>query len=145
MIELNKGFVEMDDLNKLNIVCFDGVCGICNEWVDLLISKDSKRVLRYCPLQDSKIRPYIVQFGMDPLKLDTIIFLKKGEVFIKSDAVFEIMKEINFFSWAVPLLSLCPKAFRNIVYDLVAKNRYKIMPKKENCRVPTKEEKDLFV
>ena len=67
----------MDDLNKLNIVCFDGVCGICNEWVDLLISKDSKRVLRYCPLQDSKIRPYIVQFGMDPSKLDTIIFKKR--------------------------------------------------------------------
>ena len=133
------------ELKDLNIVCFDGICGICNEWVDFVIRIDEKRALRYTPLQSEAIGPYLVQFGIDPKKLETIVFIKKGEVFLKSDAVFEIIKVADWNAWLVPILKIFPKPLRNFVYDIVAKNRYLIMKPKENCRIPTPEEKDLFI
>ena len=133
------------ELKDLNIVCFDGICGICNEWVDFVIRIDKKRALRYTPLQGEAIAPYLVQFGIDPKKLETIVFIKKGEVFLKSDAVFEIIKVADWNAWLVPVLKIFPRPFRNSVYDMVAKNRYRIMKPKENCRTPTPEEKDLFI
>ena len=133
------------ELKDLNIVCFDGICGICNEWVDFVIRIDKKRALRYTPLQNEVIRPYLMQFGIDPEKLETIVFIKKGEVFLKSDAVFEIIRTADWNAWLIPVFKIFPRFFRNFIYDIVAKNRYRIMKPKKSCRIPTPEEKDLFL
>ena len=133
------------DINELNVVCFDGVCGICNEWVDFLIKKDPSRTLRYCPLQNEKIHDVLMSQGIDPTKLETIVFLKKGKAYIKSDGALEILRTISFMPWLVNLAFIAPKVLRNIVYDIIAKNRYHILKPKESCRVPSVEEKDLFL
>ena len=133
------------EITNLNIVCFDGVCGICNEWVDFLIKRDPTQKLKYCPLQNEIIHDSLLQQGIDPKKLETIVFLKQGKVFTKSDAALEILKVIKFMPWLVSLALIFPKFIRNIVYDLIAKNRYRIMKPKESCRLPTSQEKDLFI
>ena len=46
----------MMNLLEEKIVCFDGVCGICNGYIDFLIKRDKQRVLRYAPLQNDKIK-----------------------------------------------------------------------------------------
>tara|TARA_B100000925_G_scaffold277874_1_gene246227 strand:- start:2883 stop:3287 length:405 start_codon:yes stop_codon:yes gene_type:complete len=133
------------DIEEQNIVCFDGVCGICNEWVDFLIKKDPSRRLRYCPLQNEKIHDVLRSQGIDPTKLETIVFLKKGKAYIKSDGALEILKTIKFQSWLVNAAFIFPKWLRNMVYELIARNRYHIMKPKDSCRVPSAEEKDLFL
>ena len=133
------------EIKDLNIVCFDGVCGICNEWVDFLIKKDPTHMLRYCPLQNEKIHDVLTSQGIDPTKLETIVFLKKGKAYIKRDGALEILKMINFQPLLVNVAFIFPKWLRNIVYDLIAKNRYHIMKPKESCRLPTPEERDLFL
>ena len=133
------------DVDELNIVCFDGVCGICNEWVDFLIKRDPTYLLRYCPLQNEKIHEALTSKGIDPTQLETIVFLKKGKAYIKSDGALEILKTIKYMPWLVNFAFIFPKWLRNIVYDLIAKNRYHIMKPKESCRLPTPEERDLFL
>ncbi len=133
------------EIEGLNIVCFDGVCGICNEWVDFLIKQDPNKKLRYCPLQNEIIHESLQQQGIDPKKLETIVFLKKGKAYVKSDAALEILRTVNFMPLLVGSAFIFPKFIRNIVYDLIAKNRYRIMKPKDTCRLPTQEEKDLFI
>jgi predicted DCC family thiol-disulfide oxidoreductase YuxK len=43
-----------------------------------------------------------------------------------------------------PIIIL-PKFFRDFVYDLIAKNRYKLFGKTDSCRIPTEEEKLKFL
>ena len=86
-----------------------------------------------------------IEFGIDPDKLETIIFIKRGEVFLKSDAVFEIIRVVDWNAWSLAVLRIFPRSLRNFIYDIVAKNRYRIMKPKESCRVPSTEEKDLFI
>ena len=138
-------FRKIMELKELNIVCFDGICGICNKWIDFLIRIDEKKVLHYTPIQNEAIAPFLVQFGIDPKKLDTVVYIKQGEVFLKSDAVLKIIESLDWNTWLLPLLRVYPRSFRNYVYDIIAKNRYKIMKPKPSCRIPTPEEEDLFL
>ena len=127
------------------IVCFDGVCGICNGYVDFLIQRDLNKVLKYAPLQNEKIQEKLKALGQDAEKLETIFYISGNKVYFKSTAVLEILLEIGWHPWFVEILYLFPLPIRDIVYTFIAKNRYKIIPKKEVCRIPTEEEKELFI
>ncbi len=76
---------------------------------------------------------------------DTVILFKKGETFLESDAVIEIAKDIK---WPYKILTygrFVPKSWRNQLYRWIARNRYKWFGKKDNCRVPGPEERELFL
>lgn len=34
-----------------NIIFFDGICGLCNKFVDFIILKDKKNIFTFCSLQ----------------------------------------------------------------------------------------------
>ena len=134
----------MMNLPEEKIVCFDGVCGICNGYIDFLIKRDKERVLRYAPLQNEKIKRKLEGFGQSTDKLETIFFISGNKVFLRSTAVLEILLAIRWMPWLVEIMYLFPVTIRDVVYNLVAKNRYSIIPKRDTCRIPTKEERDLF-
>jgi predicted DCC family thiol-disulfide oxidoreductase YuxK len=49
-----KGFIVpaiLRDPEAEHIIFFDGVCSLCNAFIDFLIKRDKKSVLRYAPLQ----------------------------------------------------------------------------------------------
>ena len=133
------------EFNKLNIVCFDGVCGICNAYINLLIKKDKTKELRYVSIQDPKIHPFLRKNNINPEKLDTIIYINKGTIHKKSEAVFRILITINYFKILALFLNFLPKIFTDPTYEFIAKHRYKIFKKKDSCRLPKPEEKELFL
>jgi len=131
--------------NFNNLVCFDGVCSICNGWVNFLIKRDHQKILRYTPLQNERISKILIDFKIDPREIDTMIFIKDGIAYKKSNAILEILKTINYFSGAIFLLRMFPLLLRDFFYNLIAPNRYRISSKKDSCRIPTPEERDLFI
>lgn len=133
------------EFKDLNIVCFDGVCGICNTYVDLLIKKDKKKELRYVSLQDPKIHPFLIENNINPKKLETIIYINKGKFYKKSEAIFRILITINYFKILASIFNYLPKIFTDPIYEFIAKHRYKIIKKKDTCRLPTSEERELFL
>ena len=44
-----------------------------------------------------------------------------------------------------PIRPLFPEGFRNLIYDYIAKNRYKWFGKKEKCMIPSSELKEKFL
>jgi len=134
-----------EEFNKLNIVCFDGVCGICNAYINLLIKKDKTKELRYVSLQDPKIHPFLRKNNIPPENLETIIYVNKGTIYKKSEAVFRILITINYFKVLASFFNFLPKTFTDLAYDFFSNHRYKIFKKKNSCRLPTPEEKDLFL
>ena len=39
-----------------NVVFFDGVCGLCNRFVDFVLSRDRRAAIRFAPLQGETAR-----------------------------------------------------------------------------------------
>ena len=68
-------------------------------------------------------------------ELDTVIFRINDQVYTKSTAVFKIIKSIGGF-WRVFLVfDLLPTSFSDFIYKKIAKNRYKLFGKLEQCDI----------
>ncbi|MBK1875643.1 thiol-disulfide oxidoreductase DCC family protein [Pelagicoccus mobilis] len=126
-----------------NIVFFDGVCGFCNKSVDLLIRLDDDEVLRFAPLQGDTAKSVLSDARRE--NLDTICFFDGDSVFTKTRALLEIGRAIGGgLQLSYPLV-VVPARLRDPVYDWVAERRYRWFGKSDSCRMPSPEERRLFL
>lgn len=128
------------------IILFDGVCNLCNGAVQWIIRRDQADVFRFAPLQSAIAEDLLKERRVDTSQLDSIIFIDPGMAyFVKSDAALEIARNIKGYGWAPALLGWIPRSVRDGIYDLVAKNRYRLFGKKQQCMVPNAEVNAKFL
>lgn len=131
------------NMNKLNIVFFDGLCGLCSEFIDFVIKIDKKSLFKFSPLQSDFAKSHLPPELTNDLS--TVVIIIEGRTLTKAQAVLQLFQVIGGI-WKLPaLMRFLPKPFLNFCYDKVAKYRYLILPKKETCRLPTKEEREKFI
>lgn len=128
------------------IILFDGVCNLCNGTVQFIIKRDKKDLFRYAALQSDIGKQLVDERKIDTSKVDSIILVEPGMAYyVKSDAALQIFKSFGGFWPLVAVFQWIPSTIRNIVYDFIAKNRYKWFGKKEYCMVPTPELRAKFL
>lgn len=132
-------------MNNRMIVLFDGVCNFCNYWVNFLLKRDKKNIFLFAALQSESGQKLLRKFNLSTTDFDTFILID-GKIYqTKSDAVISIAKNLSGFPKLVVIGKFLPKFIRDYMYDLIAKNRYKIFGKRDSCRIPTSEEKEKFL
>lgn len=125
------------------LVLFDGVCNLCNGTVDFMLKRDRKKQFLFVALQSEAGEKIREKFHF-PAEIDSVILIHKEKVFYESDAVLEIARLLPApWKWAV-VFKIVPVNWRNAVYRWIARNRYRWFGKKENCRIPTPEERKFF-
>ncbi|TYP71454.1 thiol-disulfide oxidoreductase DCC family protein [Aquimarina intermedia] len=128
------------------LILFDGVCNLCNSAINFIISHDKKKIFRYASLQSSIGQQFLKDRNLDATALDSILLIEPNVAYHhKSTAALEIAKHLNGLYPALSIFLILPKTFRDWIYDIVAKNRYKWFGKKDNCQIPTPELKSLFM
>ena len=128
------------------IVLFDGVCNLCDSSVLYVIKQDKKDIFRFVSLQSELGIKILNHIGINPDVMKSIVLYKPGTAYyLKSEAIFEIFKNIGGKHKLLSLFSFFPKFITNFFYDFVAKNRYKWYGKKDNCMIPTPELKAKFL
>jgi len=131
--------------DEKQIILFDGVCNFCNFWVNFVIKRDTKDIFRFAALQSETAKELTSSFSIDASKLDTFVLIEGEKFFTKSTAALMICKKLNGPIKILLLFSILPKIFRDFIYDLGAKNRYKFFGKKESCRIPTEADRLKFL
>jgi predicted DCC family thiol-disulfide oxidoreductase YuxK len=126
------------------IVFFDGVCGFCNHFVNWVIRHDRRRQLRFSPLQGQTARQLLPADRWQ--QLSTVVLLTQDRSWIRSAAVCRILWAMGG-CWKIPaaLLWIIPSPLRDLGYLLVGKVRYRLFGKHEQCRLPSAEERALFL
>jgi len=128
------------------IVLFDGVCNLCNSSIIYIIKHDKKDLFRFAPLQSEMGRKIIEHFKIDPKKTDSIVlYSKENGIAIKSSAALKIALNLGFPRSLMGVFFIIPTFIRNLVYDYIAKNRYKWYGKKKSCMIPTPELTSKFI
>ncbi|AXT59757.1 DUF393 domain-containing protein [Aquimarina sp. AD10] len=128
------------------IILFDGVCNLCNSAINFIIKRDKKGIFRYASLQSEIGEKLIADRNIDISKIDSILLIDpKIAYYHKSTAALHIAKELSGLYPILSVFLILPKFFRDWIYDIVAKNRYKWFGKKESCMIPTAELKALFI
>lgn len=128
----------------MNIILFDGVCNLCNSTVMFLIKHDKNNQLHFAAQQTSAGERIIEQYHIND-NHQSVIIIKNELVYFKSDAIIEIGKLLTGWPQILVVGVVLPAFFRNWLYDLIAKNRYKFFGKREICSVPSKELKHKFI
>jgi predicted DCC family thiol-disulfide oxidoreductase YuxK len=128
------------------IILFDGVCNLCNKTVINIIKYDKKNVFLFAALQSKTGKEITNYIGIDISKVDSIILYKPSVFYdVKSTAAIKIMQDFKGIWSLSKVLLLLPKDFRDLIYDYIAKNRYKWFGKKETCLIPTPQLKSKFL
>lgn len=125
------------------IVFFDGVCGLCNSFVDRLLRVDRKGRLRFAPLQGSTARERLPAGMADAM--ESVVYLRDGVVIQRSDAALWILIDLGGWRALYRALFIVPRFVRDGVYAWIARNRYRWFGKREACRLPTSEERLRFL
>lgn len=132
--------------NQKKVILFDGVCNFCNSSILKIIRHDKKNVFFFASLQSDIGIEITTHFNIDILKVDSIIMVESEDKFsVKSTAALRILKEFNGFWKILQIGWIIPENTRNIIYDYIAKNRYKWFGKKDECMIPTPEIKSKFI
>lgn len=126
----------INDLSR-PVILFDGVCNLCNSSVQFIISRDVEGKFLFASLQSSTAQKLLRQFDVNAKTIYSIIVIKDGKLYDQSDALIEIAKGLPGMWSLMSATKYLPKFFRNWIYRLVAKNRYRIFGKQASCMVPT--------
>lgn len=135
----------MINIENKSIIFFDGVCNLCNNSVQFIIKRDKHKRFLYASLQSDAARDILLQFKIKNSGFDSIILLENGKLYQKSTAILKIVKQLNGFWKLNYVFILIPKFFRDFIYDIIAKNRYKWFGKREVCLLPTGDMKLRFL
>lgn len=128
------------------IILFDGVCNLCDDFVQKVIEKDTQNQFVFTSLQSEIGRKIITHIGLNPDKIDSIVMYHPGYAYYtKSSAVIEIANNLGGILKFSAILRFIPSSLRDPFYNYVAKNRYKWYGKKESCMVPTPELRVKFL
>ncbi|MEM7486182.1 MAG: thiol-disulfide oxidoreductase DCC family protein [Bacteroidota bacterium] len=128
------------------IILFDGVCNLCNGVIQFIIKRDKKDIFRYAALQSETGIRLTQERGIDTSKIDSFILIEPGVAyFTKSDAALRIGQDFGGLWKILAIFTWIPTSFRNVVYDFVARNRYRWFGRKDACMIPTPELQAKFL
>lgn len=130
---------------EFDIIYFDGVCNLCNASVDFIIKHDSQRKFRFASLQSQKGQAILKANQLNPEDYDSFILESGKKYFIKSTAALKVAGKLGFPIKLMTIFLVIPPVIRNGIYSWISKNRYKWFGKKETCRLPSPEERALFI
>lgn len=127
-----------------DIILFDGVCNFCNASINFVIDHDTARRFRFASLQSDIGQQILIENRRSVSDFDTMLLVREGVLYEKSTAALEIARYLRGWTWLYAFRFI-PHFIRDAVYNLIAKNRYRIFGKSESCRIPTAEERSLFI
>ncbi len=121
------------------VVVFDGDCVLCSANARFILRHDRQQRFRLATMQSEAGAALMARFGIDPLDPETFILVEGERVRRNSDAALAIAEGLGWPWKALGALRIVPRAFRDSVYRLVARNRYRWFGRRERCFVPAPE------
>jgi len=126
--------IQQHSLSKRRIILFDGICNLCDGFVNFVFARDPNSIYSFAPLQSELAKKLLYQYNL-PNDLKTIVFVNEhdGRAYTHSTAVLEIARGLPYpWSYSTSMLYI-PTFIRDTVYGMVSANRYLIFGKSKNA------------
>lgn len=136
---------EGPSLDSNAIILFDGVCNLCNGFVNFVFDHDPAGYFKVGSLQSTPAKEYLNRFGENPGTINTIVLIEDGHLYRRSTAALRIFRRLAAPWPFLYVFIVVPRPLRDWIYDVVAANRYDWFGQREQCRMPTPEQQDRFV
>jgi predicted DCC family thiol-disulfide oxidoreductase YuxK len=144
----------LDSLSNLpatTLVFYDGLCGLCDGFVQFLLKRDRHARIAFATLQGELARGMLVPLGYDPGDLDSIFVVAdwkaaQQRLLNRSQAVLHAVAQLGG-AWRIfaTVASIVPVFIADRVYGLVARHRYRVFGRFDTCPLPRPEWKNRFL
>ena len=122
-----------------DIVIFDGVCNLCARSVQFILRHESEPRFLFSPVQSAAGANVLAAHGFSTSEVDTFVLVSEGKVYTRSTAALRIARHFKGGWRLLGVFWVVPRPLRDILYDLVARNRYSWFGKADSCLIPTPE------
>jgi len=126
-----------------SIILIDGVCNLCNAYVQFVVRRDPGNRIRFAQLQSVTGQSLSIDHGIEGL--ESMVLIKNGKAYRKSIAAIRIGGLLRFPWPLVWLFWLVPWPVRDWCYDFIGNRRYKWFGKKSQCWLPDENLADRFL
>jgi predicted DCC family thiol-disulfide oxidoreductase YuxK len=113
--------------------------------VRFIIKRDSKKKFMFASLQSEAGKLLLTRFGIAGNGMDSFVLIQGDKYYMKSTAALRMFRELGSIWKIFYVFILLPKPLRDLLYDVVAKSRYKIFGKQDTCMIPTPELETRFL
>ena len=133
-----------------HLVLYDGVCGLCNHLLQFLLEHDRRGVFSFAALQSAAGNATVARWGGDPEDLTSFYVVADfrtphARAVTKSDAALFVARELGWPWKALGVARVFPRPLRDRVYDVIARTRYRVFGRYEQCLIPSEEFRSRFV
>ena len=120
------------------IVLYDGVCGLCDRFVQFVLTRDSSGRVKFAQLQSERGKDLLRKFGLPEKELSFVVLVEGERCSVKSSAVLRTLRYLDGPWRAASFLRIVPPIISDAMYDFVARNRYSWFGKYDVCVIPDK-------
>jgi predicted DCC family thiol-disulfide oxidoreductase YuxK len=133
-----------------HLVLYDGVCGLCNRLLQFLLTHDRRAVFVFAPLQSAIGRSTVERFGGSPDELSSFFVVAnfrtaRARLIARGRAALFVAGELGWPWKAALLFRVIPSAVLDRIYDVVARNRYRVFGRFDRCLMPRPEYRRRFI
>ena len=118
-----------------HIILFDCFCNLCNRSIRFIKKHDKAGIFRFVAIQSEEGKKlsagHVINFDYP----DSVILIENEVYYFRSDAALRIVKKLNSAYKYLYSLIFIPAHIRDFFYNLIARNRYRIFGKTENCEI----------
>src|SRR5690606_19393827 len=126
------------------VILFDGVCNFCNSSVQFIIKRDPRGIYQFTSLQ-SEVGQKLLKDHEVPVELDSFIYIEDEKIYFKSTAALRVFRNLKGLWKFLYIFIIVPRPLRDVVYGVIARNRYKWFGKRDACMIPSPEQRKTFL
>ena len=127
-----------------DVILYDGVCIFCSHWIRFVAARDTAQRFRFTAIQSDYGTRLAGHVGIDPEDPDSNAVIHRGVARFRSDGALLVLSQLPGWRW-VGMLRAVPQGLRDPIYNLIAKNRYRIFGRSEVCMVPDAEMRSRII
>lgn len=128
----------------IRVILFDGVCNFCNSSVQFIIKRDPQGIYQFTSLQ-SEVGQKLLKDHEVPVELDSFIYIEDEKIYFKSTAALKVFRNLKGLWKLLYIFIIVPRPLRDVVYGVIARNRYKWFGKRDACMIPSPEQRKRFL
>jgi predicted DCC family thiol-disulfide oxidoreductase YuxK len=118
------------------VIVFDGICNVCSGWMRFLERHRIEPPFKLIPMQSEEGKILLGDYGIDPEDPTTFLVLDQGRPFTQSDGTIRIIAALGGLWSIFGAVRVIPKAWRDSLYRLLARNRYRWFGRRSTCYLP---------
>lgn len=121
------------------LIVFDGVCVLCSGFARMVVALDRKKIFRFATAQSPLGQALYAAHGLRRDDFDTNLVIIDGVAYQRLDSLIAVTEALGWPWRAARLLRVLPRSWRETLYGVIARNRYKLFGRKESCDIPSPE------